>query len=167
MILKTVGGVLIHGTRVREHFYLKNKKNGYFISAPPTVHPRLAAALRRSRCVLWGSCWLSQCTASSGGCQGTTSPGQGAGLGLSHCPSGSSCCAQPMQLYIPRWQCSPVPLRVPALGTQPAGALGNNFVKVYSHVLYCKPTRLTLPEVYWLTGTRVCACRSTVQHSEH
>jgi len=26
MILKTVGGVLIHGTRVREHFYLKNKK---------------------------------------------------------------------------------------------------------------------------------------------
>lgn len=48
--------------------------------------------------------------------------------------------AQTKQLYIPRWQHSPVPLLAPELRTQPAGALGNNLVNVYSHVLYCKLT---------------------------
>lgn len=48
--------------------------------------------------------------------------------------------AQTKQLYIPRWQCSPVPFLAHRLGMLPTGALGNNLVHVYSHVLYCKFT---------------------------
>lgn len=67
------------------------------------------------------------------------------GWGLCPCPTWvAPGDAQTKQLYIPRWQRSPVPLLAPALGKQPAGALGNNFVNVYFCVLYCKPaTRLT------------------------
>lgn len=73
------------------------------------------------------------------GCSQPQAAKLGWGLGL--CPTWMAPGdAQTKQLYIPRWQCSPVPLLAPKLGMQPAGALGNNLVNVYSHVLYCKFT---------------------------
>lgn len=65
-------------------------------------------------------------------CPGTAELGWGLGLSPARAAPGD---AQTKQLYIPRWQRSPVPLLAPELGT-----LGNNLVNIYSHVLYCKLT---------------------------